>query len=246
MSLSRLRENRILRILDSKDPKDQRVLSDPQLPRIQDFLDHSSQVHFQKVMEGLKTLEIPFSLDHRLVRGLDYYSHTTFEFLALDPKSGGLGPQQSTVIAGGRYANLIRELGGELDKSGIGWAAGVERLAVLQESLSIALEPGRLDVMLVLLPRKSNHLNESCDLENCALRICNELRRSGLFVDMRLQGSVREQLSLANTFGAKFAVIIGAQEFSKGYVAVKNLDSRVQEEIPLADLVESLKSRVCS
>jgi histidyl-tRNA synthetase len=216
---SRLRlERNPLRILDSKDDGDRRVVADA--PRFDDHLNELSRAFFARVTSGLDAIGISFTRNARLVRGLDYYSHTAFEFTTT-----ALGAQ-GTVMGGGRYDGLVEQMGGPAT-AGVGWAAGVERLAMLLDSVREPVRP----VTLVPLGAAA---------ENRALALAEELRHSGFRIDLGFKGDLGRRLKAANRQRAAAAVIIGDNEIARGIAALKDLDSGAQSDVPLAELATHL------
>ena len=217
-SVDRLNRNP-LRILDSKDEWDQKIVIDA--PIITDYLNSKSQDFFASVCDGLDVLGIAYNLNPRLVRGLDYYTHTAFEFF-----TDALG-SQGAVIAGGRYDGLIKMLGGP-QTPGIGWAGGIERLAMLATT---ALDGDR---PIAMVP-----LGEAA--ERLSLKICYDLRRSGFVVDMAFRGNLSRRLKRANKLNARAALILGENEIAKKIITLRNLDDGRQVEVALDDLTALLK-----
>jgi histidyl-tRNA synthetase len=215
-SLERLERNP-LRVLDSKDEGDRVVVADA--PILTDYLNDASRVFFETVKTGLEAVGVPVSLNPRLVRGLDYYCHTAFEFTTT-----ALGAQ-GTVLAGGRYDGLIGQMGGPATP-GIGWAAGIERLSMLLDELASADRP------LAVIPMGGDGVE--------ALRVAQRLRNAGFSVEMGYSGNMKKRLNRANKLGARAAVILGDDELARQAVAVRDLDSGEQEEVPLAMLEERL------
>lgn len=218
-SRDRLQRNP-LRILDSKDDGDRMLIENA--PVFGDYLSPESADFFGAVRDGLDTLGIPFTLNPRLVRGLDYYCHTAFEFTT--DKLGA----QSAVMAGGRYDGLMEMMGGPATP-GIGWAAGIERLALL------AGVPDRPDQPVALVP-----LGEAA--EAACLALADRLRRQGLRVDMAFSGNMKKRMRRADKVGASHAVILGDQELERGVAAVKTLTTGDQQDIVLDSLGDFLKS----
>jgi histidyl-tRNA synthetase len=206
-SLGRLSRNP-LRVLDSKDPGDQAATADA--PKFIDYLNEQSRNFFETVKEGLYSVGVQYTLNPKLVRGLDYYSHTAFEFV-----SGDLGAQ-STVLAGGRYDGLIKDMGGP-QTPGIGWAAGVERLAMLSAVLPDAQRP------IAVVPIG--------DVEvSYAAKLADTLRHEGLVVEFAFSGNTGKRMKMANKVNARLAVLIGANEVTAEFFTIKNLDSGEQFE----------------
>jgi histidyl-tRNA synthetase len=217
-SLVRLAKNP-MRILDSKDPRD-RPAADT-APAIDDFLTDEARTFFESVTAGLDAAGVPWTRNAGLVRGLDYYRHTAFEFV-----TDRLGAQ-GAVIAGGRYDGLIEALGGPPTPA-VGWAAGIERLAMLLSPR----EPNSTDVALVPLGDAA---------EAAAVAIAADLRRAGLACEVGYRGNVKKRMQRANASGARFAVIIGDDELAREEAAVKDLGTGEQRIVALAGLVESLR-----
>jgi histidyl-tRNA synthetase len=213
-------ERNPLRILDSKDPGDQRLAAEA--PDFAEYLNDGSREFFTRVRDGLDRLGIAYRLNPRLVRGLDYYTHTAFEFVTTD-----LGAQ-GTVIGGGRYDGLVELMGGPA-MPGVGWAAGIERLALLIEEPPSALRP------VALVP-----LGEAA--ERLALKLAEELREIGLAVDLGYSGNLARRMRRADRIGARAAVLIGDNELAQGAATLRDFDSGAQELVPLGELAERLKT----
>ena len=208
-----------LRVLDSKEECDKAVIADA--PLYQDSLNEASKSFFNQVLQGLDNLNIKYRVNNRLVRGLDYYSHTVFE-LTTD-KLGA----QGTVLAGGRYDGLVEQMGGG-QVPGIGWACGVERLSMLLEA----------DVSL---PRPIAVIPVGDDAQAQALSIAYQLRKSGFRVEQAYGGNLKKRMIKANKVNACKAVILGSDELAAGNVTIKDLDSGEQQIVPLTGLIEGLK-----
>lgn len=216
-SQDRLQRNP-LRILDSKDPKTKEIAQSA--PNILDYLGTDSKQHFDRVQQLLTDLDITYKLNPCLVRGLDYYTHTAFEF-----ELEGLG-NQATVCGGGRYDRLVSELGGP-ETPAVGWAIGMERLIMLLQNAEIALNQS-LDFYCVA---------RGPEAEAQALLICQNLRKNGFSVEMDLSGSAfGKQLKRANRSGAIACLILGDTEACDRTVQLKWLASGEQESIAQADL----------
>lgn len=209
-SLNRLERNP-LRILDSKDKGDQALVADA--PVFGDYLNAASQDFFGHVLAGLDALGIGYELDNRLVRGLDYYTHTAFEFV-----TDALGAQ-GTVLGGGRYDGLIEQLGGP-STPGIGWAAGIERLAMLANQPAAPAKP----VAMVPMGERAEAL---------ALQLGRSLRWQGLIVDQAFKGNVGKRMKRADKIGASHAIVIGDTELNTGVVQVRDLAKGEQTEIAI-------------
>lgn len=214
-SLDRLERNP-LRVLDSKDEGDRAVVVDA--PILTDYLNEASRTFFDTVKAGLTAVGVPFELNSRLVRGLDYYSHTAFEFTSTDLGS------QGTVLAGGRYDGLIGQMGGPAT-SGIGWAAGAERLSMLVEDTSSQDRP------IAIIPMGGG-------LE--ALQIAQTLRDAGFVIDLGYSGNMKKRMARANKQNARAAIILGEDELARQAAMVRDLDSGEQQEVALSALVDHL------
>ena len=208
-----------MRILDSKDEGDKAIVA--QAPLITERLTEG-QGHFDDVQRGLDCLKIPYKVNPRLVRGLDYYCHTAFEFVTTQ-----LGAQ-GTVLAGGRYDGLIGQMGGT-PTPGIGWAAGVERLSMLVGPQALGLRP------VAVIPMGD-------DL--AALEVSESLRAVGVNVQLGYSGNMKKRLDRANKANARYAVILGQDEALRGAATVKDLDAGTQEEVALTTLVDRLREQV--
>ena len=216
-SLERLERNP-LRILDSKDEGDQAVVAGA--PVYTDYLNTTSREFFAAVRRELDALGIAYQINPRLVRGLDYYCHTCFEFTAQE-----LGAQK-TVMAGGRYDGLVEMMGGP-PTPGVGWASGIERVAMMlreaiPESRPIAVVP----------------IGDAAATP--ALKLTEELRRAGFAVDLGFSGNIKKRMARADKIKAVAAVILGDDELAKGVAMVRDLQSGAQEQVPLANLRDRL------
>ncbi len=218
-SKGRLQRNP-LRILDSKDEGDKAI--NAHAPSFTDHLNAASRDFFSTVKDGLAAAGIPFEVDPGLVRGLDYYTHTAFEFVTTH-----LGAQ-GTVIGGGRYDGLIAELGGP-PTAGIGWAGGIERLVML------ANQPADPPRPVVIAP-----LGTAAEAK--ALGLARALRRAGIAVEQDYRGNMKRRMQRANKLNARAAIIIGDDELAKGMAQLKDLDSGAQREVAFDKLADALKS----
>ncbi|MEX2648347.1 MAG: histidine--tRNA ligase [Alphaproteobacteria bacterium] len=218
-SRARLERNP-LRILDSKDEGDRRLLE--AAPRLRDHLNEESVAFFDRVRAGLDGLGIAYTVNPRLVRGLDYYTHTAFEFI-----TEHLGAQ-GTVIGGGRYDGLIEQLGGPPTPA-IGWAGGIERLAELID------RPPPSPRAIAIVPI-------GAAAEAACLGLAHRLRRAGLVVDLGYRGNPAKRLKRANRIGARAAVLIGGDELAGAIATVRDLDSGRQDKVPLERLEEHLRA----
>ena len=211
-------ERNPLRILDSKDPEDKAMNAGA--PAFDGYLTDEARQFFAQVRSGLDALDIAYRLNPRLVRGLDYYSHTAFEFVTTD-----LGAQ-GTVLGGGRYDGLMGVMGGP-ETPGVGWAAGIERLALLID------EPPAPPRPIAIVPL-------GAAAEAMGLTLAQELRRAGFPVDLGYSGNLARRLRRADKLAARAAVILGDDELARKAVALRDLDSGEQAEIPIDQLIERL------
>ncbi len=216
-SLRRLTRNP-LRILDSKDRLDRAVVTEA--PLFADFLNQASLDFFETVKAGLDLLDISYRLNPRLVRGLDYYTHTAFEFTTKD-----LGAQ-GAVLAGGRYDGLAATMGGP-STPGTGWAAGVERLSML-----LTVEPAA--------PRPIALVPLGPESDTIARKLADRLRRQDFAVDLGFSGNLKKRMKRANKISARAAVLLGEDELAKGAATLRDLDTGEQELVPLDELSERL------
>jgi histidyl-tRNA synthetase len=211
-------ERNPLRILDSKNAGDIQVNAGA--PPYSDYLNETSRDFFAAVRRGLDAIGIAYRISPKLVRGLDYYCHTAFEFVTSD-----LGAQ-GTVMGGGRYDGLVGVMGGP-ETPGVGWAAGIERLAML-----IAEPPGPARPVAIV------PVGEAAELP--ALRLAEDLRRAGFAVDHGYSGNVGRRLKRANKVTARIAVLLGDDELKRDAATVRDLDSGDQLSVPLASLKDHL------
>lgn len=218
-----------LRILDSKDPKTQEIAQNA--PKITEHLSEASRKHFDTVLQLLTDLDIKYQINHCLVRGLDYYTHTAFEI-----KSNDLGAQ-ATVCGGGRYDGLVKELGGP-DTQAVGWAIGMERLVLLLQQLDSS-PVNTPDLYLV---------SRGDVAEAQGLLLAQKLRGLGLAIELDLSGSAfGKQFKRADRSGAAACLIIGDAEAENHTVNLKWLASGEQSAIAQDDLIsmaEELKTKI--
>ncbi|WP_157215032.1 histidine--tRNA ligase [Flavisphingomonas formosensis] len=216
-SVDRLSRNP-LRILDSKDPRDIPIAA--AAPTIDDHLSSEAGAFFEAVTRGLQAAGVAWTRNPRLVRGLDYYRHTAFEFV-----TDRLGAQ-GTVLGGGRYDGLIEALGGPATPA-VGWAAGIERLAMLIDA------PAPAGIQAAIVPM-------GAAAEAVATGLLASLRRAGIAADMAYRGNMKRRMQKADASGARFAVIIGDDEIARGEAAVKNLVEGSQTMVPLDKVGEAV------
>ena len=222
-------DTNILRIFDSKVESDQHLLKGA--PTILEYLDDESRSDFDIVMKALASAGIPFEIDPKLVRGLDYYTKTTFEIA-----SGKVG-SQNALCGGGRYDLLVEELGGKATP-GVGFAAGIERiLLACGNEKSFILPEDSLDLYIVKLDK---------ELSSLIYDTASFFRREGFSVDFDyLDRSVKAQMREANKCNAKFVLFIGGDEFKSGLCNLKNMGTGDQLQVPLSQLEQILNSLRC-
>jgi histidyl-tRNA synthetase len=210
-------DTNILRIFDSKVESDQTIMEDA--PLLLEHLDNESLEKFERVKEILLAAKVPFEIEPRLVRGLDYYTHTTFEIISRNIGS------QSALCGGGRYDLLAQQIG---DRSvpGVGFAAGIERLLMACDNEnSLQLEPESIDAYIVRLDKELN--KEAYDFSL-------KLRRAGFTVELDyLTRSVKAQMREANKLNARKTIFIGGEEFEKNEIVIKDMNSSEQQNISL-------------
>lgn len=207
-----------LRILDSKDEGDKRLVAEA--PVFPDYLNQESRDYFAAVREGLDQLGVAYALDPHLVRGLDYYTHTAFEFTTTR-----LGAQ-GAVLAGGRYDGLSELMGGPAMPA-TGWAGGVERLAML------LADPPEAPRTIAVVP-----IGAAC--EAAALKLTQDLRREGFAADLGYSGNLSKRLKRANKLGARAAILLGEDELAGASATLRDLETGEQERVPLDGLAERL------
>ena len=218
-SLSRLDKNP-LRILDSKDPDDRGVAH--AAPKIDDYMSAEASDFFAAVTAGLDAAGVAWTRNAALVRGLDYYRHTAFEFV-----TDRLGAQ-GTVLGGGRYDGLIENLGGPATPA-VGWAAGIERLAMLVDSAE--MEDPRSVIAVVPI---------GSEAEKFAIGLVANLRRQGTHCEMSFKGNMKKRMQKANDVGAKYAIIFGDDELQNDQVTVKDLTSGNQKLVALDQIEDAI------
>ncbi|GKS80087.1 histidine--tRNA ligase [Wolbachia pipientis] len=207
-----------LRILDSKDEKDRLIISDA--PKISNYYTKESSDFFEQILNGLTILDIPYTVNNKLVRGLDYYCHTVFEFVTED-----LGAQ-GAVFAGGRYDNLVFSVGGKHTPA-IGFAGGIERI---MELINYSPKEER-PIYLIPIGREA---------EKHALTLANELRRNSLYVSYEHSGTVKNRMKKASQANAKIVLIFGNDELNNNTVKVKNMDTGEEKIIARDNTIENI------
>ena len=213
-----------MRILDCKSPEDQAIVKDA--PLMVDYLCDDCRSAFEELQENLKALDIDFVINPKIVRGLDYYTKTAFEFV-----SNSIGAQ-GTVCGGGRYDNLCQEVGGP-PIPGVGFGLGIERLLMLMDANGFGIpKPEPVEVFIVTM-------GDSARKEG--LSILHQLHQAGVSAQMdSLARNVKGQFKYAARLGARYTVVIGDDEIARGTVQLKNMDAHEQKEIALADIVSEL------
>ncbi|MDB1748015.1 histidine--tRNA ligase [Enterococcus avium] len=222
-SRRRLHENP-LRVLDSKDRKDQPIVADA--PSILDYLSDYAKEYFEGVTKTLEYLNISYEIDHRMVRGLDYYNHTIFEIMSDAPGMGA----QTTICGGGRYDGLVEELGGP-ETPGIGFAMGIERILLTLEQEDVMIpSAASLDAYVV-------GLGEATNMES--LKVVQAIRDFGFSADRDFMGrKAKAQFKTADKEGAKLVLTLGEDELSNGVINVKDSATREEKAFPLTDIYE--------
>jgi histidyl-tRNA synthetase len=209
-----------LRILDSKDDQDKKFVANA--PQFQEFLTIESRHHFNEVCMGLDAQGIRYIHNSRLVRGLDYYNHTAFEFVTTS-----LGAQ-GTVLGGGRYNGLMSQMGGP-ETPGIGWALGIERLGLLLGNI----QPDHFPVSMIPIGEG--------DIVTAAFNLVMMLRRRGILVDFLFSGNVGKRLKRANKVNAVAALLLGEDELAAQHITVKDLATGSQKNVALEQIGDYLK-----
>ena len=220
-----------LRVLDCKNPKCREQVEEA--PSIQEHLCEDCDTHFAAVQHGLQQLNVPYSLNKFMVRGLDYYCRTTFEFITKDLGS------QAAVCAGGRYDGLVEQLGGPKKVPGIGFAMGVERLVLLlqQQEQQEAPEKG-IDIYVIGLGEKASEF---------AFPLVHTLRQEKVIAAMDHEGrSLKSQMKQANKTNAGWALIIGENELEQGQATLRNMKTEEQEDIDISSDTKTLSDLLLS
>lgn len=220
-------EQNPLRILDCKVDHDNPIVQSA--PQLSDYLNEESKEYFQRVLNALDALGIPYEIDNRLVRGLDYYTHTVFEVVSTRKDSGA----QATVFAGGRYDHLVEYFGGP-ELSGMGFAIGLERLLMLatEEGYEFTL-PKELDAYVISLG----------NVGSTPLVIANKLRDIGYKCEVNMTSrSLKAQFKSADRNKAKYIIILGEDELKEGVVNLKNTATREQVTVSIDDIEKQIES----
>ena len=220
-------EQNPLRILDCKVDHDNPIVQSA--PQLSDYLNDESKEYFQRVLNALDALGIPYEIDNRLVRGLDYYTHTVFEVVSTRKDSGA----QATVFAGGRYDHLVEYFGGP-ELSGMGFAIGLERLLMLasEEGYEFTL-PKELDAYVISLG----------NVGSTPLVIANKLRDKGYKCEVNMTArSLKAQFKSADRNKTKYIIILGEDELKEGVVNLKNTTTREQVTVSIDDIEKQIES----
>jgi histidyl-tRNA synthetase len=220
-------EQNPLRMLDSKDEHDQQLLADA--PIVTDFLDDQSRAHFETLQSLLTTLGIEYKLDPFLVRGFDYYTRTLFEIESPDVGA------QSSLAGGGRYNRLVEDLGGPATP-GIGFGIGIERTLIALQTAGVPV------------PEPPSPIAFLCPLGDAARNACvillSQLRSANLAADMDYTGRrMKGMLEQADRVRARYALIVGDDEISEGVVQVRDMQTKQQTKVPIANLAQTLRGQ---
>jgi histidyl-tRNA synthetase len=219
-------ERNPLRLLDCKVESCRAIGEDA--PRSVDHLDPDSQDHWDRLQDYLAAMEIPYEVDHRLVRGLDYYSRTVFE---IQPAEAGA---QSTICGGGRYDGLMEQLGGR-PTPGIGFGSGLERLTLNLKRSGVEVPDEPAPAYLVA------NVGDAARLP--ALELASQIRRAGAGAILSSGArALRGQMRQANSLGISYAIILGDDEIARGEVVVRDMQTSTQETRPLSEFLQSLAS----
>lgn len=213
-------EKNVLRILDSKDENDKKLLADA--PKIDKFYTGDDITFLNNILEKLTFLNIKFKLNNLLVRGLDYYTSTVFEFTTTN-----LGAQ-ATVMAGGRYDRLVKQMGGD-NTPAVGCAAGIERLMLLLEKQFEVISP------VSLVPVSDRETNYCLNLQKI-------LKKNGISCEVNSFGKMKKKMDLANKNNSKYVVIVGDEEVRNNELTVKNLNNSIETKVFFENLVEYIKN----
>lgn len=223
-SQTRLHKNP-LRVLDSKADQDKTIVQNA--PIYRDYLDNESQDFFAQVLMGLDHLGLKYKRNDRLVRGLDYYGHTAFEFVSTE-----LGAQ-GTVIGGGRYNGLVKAMGGP-DLPAVGWGAGLDRLVLLSKT------PPALPSSVVIVPVADENTDK---IQTASLQIMQLLRANQISADMGYSGNMSKRLKKAHKKGAETAIIIGTNELETGQYILRNLNTGEQQKLTPHEIIQTLSQK---
>ena len=222
-------EKNPLRILDTKNPEERKVLSNA--PKISDYYTNEDKTHFQTILKFLGCLNIPYNIDLGLVRGLDYYTRTVFEFT-----SNSLGAQDA-LLGGGRYDNLVQDLGGKV-VPGIGFAAGIERLLLILEAEKYNFKKHTPDIYFICIEQNAIQV---------MLSLSKKLREKNYTVVFDLlRRSLKAQMREANKFKVRYVIIIGEEELAHKKVTIKDLQKKAQYSYNQSDLFDFFNFKINS
>ena len=222
-------EKNPLRILDTKNPEERKVLSNA--PKISDYYTNEDETHFQTILKFLGCLNIPYNIDLGLVRGLDYYTRTVFEFT-----SNSLGAQDA-LLGGGRYDNLVQDLGGKV-VPGIGFAAGIERLLLILEAEKYNFKKHTPDIYFICIEQNAIQV---------MLSLSKKLREKNYIVVFDLlRRSLKAQMREANKFKVRYVIIIGEEELAHKKVTIKDLQKKAQYSYYQSDLFDFFNFKINS
>ena len=222
-------EKNPLRILDTKNPEERKVLSNA--PKISDYYTNEDKTHFQTILKFLDCLNIPYNIDRGLVRGLDYYTRTVFEFT-----SNSLGAQDA-LLGGGRYDNLVQDLGGKV-VPGIGFAAGIERLLLILEAEKYNFKKHTPDIYFICIEQNAIQV---------MLSLSKKLREKNYIVVFDLlRRSLKAQMREANKFKVRYVIIIGEEELAHKKVTIKDLQKKAQYSYNQSDLFDFFNFKINS
>lgn len=209
-----------LRVIDCKVPECKEIVAGA--PRTIDFLDDECKEHFEELQALLKELQIPYEIDTGIVRGLDYYTKTVFEFVNEDG---------FTLCGGGRYDNLIHEIDGKQDIPSVGFGMGIERIIYFLEQEGVEIEKAPVPQLYVGILGK--------EARAAAYKLVNELRTAGVVVETDyMDRSVKAQMKYANKIGAKYTVVLGSDELEAGKASIKNMENHEQIELALDSIAD--------
>ncbi|HLK55776.1 MAG TPA: histidine--tRNA ligase [Chthonomonadaceae bacterium] len=216
-----------LRMLDTKDANDLRLLEGA--PRLVDYLDPESREHFEKLQAYLSAASVPYEVDHRLVRGFDYYTKTAFEI------TGGQLGAQNTLVGGGRYDGLVEECGGP-SVPGIGFGMGMERCLLTLEGLGIELPLADERPLAFIVT-----LGDEAKVRPAAVQLLMQIRAAGFAADIDYKGrKFGQQAKRADDLGARFLLVLGDGELERGVIGLRDQATKEQREVPISDLFTEL------
>ncbi len=222
-------EKNPLRILDTKNPEERKILS--KAPKISDYYTNEDETHFQTILKFLDCLNIPYKIDLGLVRGLDYYTRTVFEFT-----SNSLGAQDA-LLGGGRYDNLVQDLGGKV-VPGIGFAAGIERLLLILEAEKYNFKKHTPDIYFICIEKDAIHV---------MLSLSKKLREKNYIVVFDLlRRSLKAQMREANKFKVRYVIILGEEELAHKKITIKDLQKKAQYSFNQSDLFDFFNFKINS